>query len=37
MKEWHRTAILILLLAVAVGYIIYLRTGYQLRLEELLG
>ncbi len=29
MKEWHRTVVLVLLLALAVGFIIYLRTGYE--------
>ncbi len=29
MKEWYRTVILLLLLAVAIGFIVYLRTGYE--------
>jgi hypothetical protein len=35
-KEWHRTIILLILLAIAVGYIIYLKTGYQSNLEDIL-
>jgi hypothetical protein len=29
MKEWQRTVILVIMLAVAIGFIIYLRTGYE--------
>ncbi len=29
MKEWQRTIILLILLATAIGFIIYLRTGYE--------
>ena len=29
MKEWHRTVILLVMLAVAIGFIIYLRSGYE--------
>jgi hypothetical protein len=29
MKEWHRTVILLVMLAVAIGFVIYLRTGYE--------
>ncbi len=29
MKEWYRTIILLVLLAVGVGFIIYLHVGYQ--------
>jgi hypothetical protein len=36
LKEWHRTVILLILLAVAVGYIIYLKTGYETNVENIL-
>ncbi len=36
MKEWHRTIILVALIAIAIAYIVYLRTGYQGQLENLL-
>lgn len=29
MKEWHRTVVLVLLLAVAIGVIIWLRFGLE--------
>jgi hypothetical protein len=29
MKEWHRTVLLSVLLIVAIGMIIWLRTGYD--------
>lgn len=29
MKEWQRTVILVILLLTAVGFIVYLHTGYQ--------
>lgn len=29
MKEWHRTVILVVLLAVAIGFVLYLRTGLE--------
>jgi hypothetical protein len=35
-KEWHRTVILLVLLAIAVGYIVYLKTGYESNLENIL-
>jgi hypothetical protein len=35
-KEWQRTVILLLLLAIAVGYIIYLKTGYETNMENIL-
>lgn len=35
-KEWHRTVLLLVLIAVAVGYIIWLRTGYQTSLLDIL-
>ncbi len=36
LTEWHRTIILLVLLAIAVGYIVYLKTGYQSGLENIL-
>jgi hypothetical protein len=36
-KEWHRTVILMILLVLAVTLIIYLKTGYQTNLENILG
>jgi hypothetical protein len=36
-KEWHRTVILMILLVLAVALIIYLKTGYQTNLENILG
>lgn len=35
-KEWHRTVLLIILLAIAAGYLVYLKTGYQSHLENIL-
>lgn len=35
-KEWHRTVILVILLLVAIGYIVYLKTGYQANIENIL-
>jgi hypothetical protein len=29
MKEIHRTIILLIMLAVAIGFIVYLRVGYE--------
>ena len=29
MKEWQRTVVLVVLLALAIGFIVYLRTGYE--------
>lgn len=29
MKEWHRTVILILLIAIAIGFIIWTRQSYE--------
>ncbi len=29
MKEWHRTIILVILIIIAVGFLIYLRTSYD--------
>ncbi len=29
MKEWHRTIILLVMFAIAIGFIIYLHTGYE--------
>ena len=29
MKEWHRTVVLVVLLAIAIAVIIYLRTGLE--------
>lgn len=28
-KEWHRTVLLLALLVIAIGLIIWLRTGYE--------
>lgn len=28
-KEWHRTVLLVILLLVAIGLIIWLRTGFE--------
>lgn len=36
MKEWHRTILLVILLVAAIGYIVYLKTGYQAHLENIL-
>lgn len=36
-KEWHRTVVLLIILAITIGYIVYLKTGYQSSLENLLG
>lgn len=36
MKEWHRTIVLVILLALAIALIIYLKTGYQANLENIL-
>ena len=36
LKEWHRTVILVTLLAIAVAYIIYLKTGYQSHIDDIL-
>lgn len=36
LKEWHRTVVLIVLLCMAIGYIVYLRTDYQTGLENIL-
>lgn len=36
MKEIHRTIILLILLAVAIGFIIYLRTGYEHHIQDIL-
>jgi hypothetical protein len=35
-KEWHRTVLLVVLLIMAVGYLMYLKTGYQAHLEDIL-
>jgi hypothetical protein len=35
-KEWHRTVLLVILLVAAAGYLIYLKTGYQSHLENIL-
>lgn len=37
MKEWHRTIILMILLATAISFIIYLRTGYEQQAIHTLG
>jgi hypothetical protein len=29
MKEWHRTVALLVILAVLVGMLLWLRTGYE--------
>lgn len=29
MKEWHRTVALVILLAFAIGFIIWLNTGFE--------
>ena len=29
MKEWHRTVALVIILAVLIGVMIWLRTGYE--------
>ena len=29
MKEWHRTVVLVVLLAIAIAVIFYLRTGLE--------
>lgn len=29
MKEWQRTVVLLVILAAAIGFIIYLHTGYE--------
>lgn len=36
LKEWHRTVVLLVLIVVAVSYIIWLRTGYQTNLIDIL-
>jgi hypothetical protein len=36
LKEWHRTVVLLILIIVAIGYIVWLRTGYQSNLLEIL-
>jgi len=36
LKEWHRTIILSLLIVIAIGYIIYLKTGYETQIEDIL-
>lgn len=36
MKEWHRTVILLILLAAAIGFIVWLRTGYEANLRDIL-
>lgn len=35
-KEWHRTVILLIAIAFATGFIIWLRTGYQASLLDVL-
>lgn len=37
MKEWHRTVILLILLAVAITIIVWLRTGYESQLLRAFG
>ena len=36
MKEWHRTIILVLLLIVAIGFVAWLRSGYETRMLDIL-
>jgi hypothetical protein len=36
LREWHRTVLLVILLVAAVGYLVYLKTGYQAHLEDIL-
>ena len=36
MKEWQRTLVLVILLVIAIGFIIYLHTGYQHHLMHVL-
>lgn len=35
-KEWHRTILLIILIIAAIAYIVWLRTGYQSNLIDIL-
>lgn len=37
LKEWHRTVILVALIAFALAYIYWLRTGYDANLLDILG
>jgi|GEM_PF-1188148 len=37
MKEWQRTIVLVVLLLAAIGFIIYLHTGYQQHVLQTLG
>ncbi len=36
MKEWYRTVLLVGLIIFAVGFIIWLHTGYETRILDLL-
>lgn len=36
MKEWHRTIALVVLLLIAIGFIVWLRTGLEDRAIEVL-
>lgn len=36
MKEWHRTVVLVILLVVAIGVVVWLRTGYEANVENVL-
>ncbi len=37
LKEWHRTVILVTLILVALGFIVWLRTGFQSNILDTLG
>lgn len=37
MKEWQRTVVLVVMLLTAIGFIVYLRTGYEQHILQTLG
>lgn len=37
MKEWHRTVLLLIILAALIATIVWLRTGYESQLAHKLG
>jgi hypothetical protein len=37
MKEWHRSVVLLIMLAITIGFIVYLRVGYEHHILHALG